>query len=84
MDRHTLSAYLVPVEAALAKIAARQHGLLTRPQVRRLGVSDTMIERRVITGRWVRVSAGVYRLAGYPSHGGSGRWPAASTAGPAP
>jgi hypothetical protein len=52
------------MDAAIARIAVRQHGLLLRAQVLDLGLTDAMIEYRVRSGRWVRVCHGLYRLAG--------------------
>jgi hypothetical protein len=54
------------VEAAIAVLAARQHGLITRAQALRLGATIDVIEHRLATGRWLRVGGGVYRLAGVP------------------
>ena len=54
------------VDAAVARLAARQHGLLTRSQVSTCGVTDRMIHERVASARWVPVARGVYRLAGVP------------------
>jgi hypothetical protein len=54
------------MDAALARIAARQHGLFVRSQVLEVGLTDAMIEFRIRTGRWVRVCPGLYRLAGVP------------------
>ena len=51
---------------AIARLAARQHGCFTRRQVLQLGMTDRMIASRVDAGRWVRVAAGVYRVAGVP------------------
>jgi hypothetical protein len=54
------------IDRLLARLAARQHGLLTRLQALAAGATDEMIAHRLSTGRWVRVAAGVYRLAGVP------------------
>jgi hypothetical protein len=54
------------IDLAIARRAARQLGLITRPQAFELGATCDFIERRVATGRWIRVGAGVYRLAGVP------------------
>jgi hypothetical protein len=54
------------VDAAIAAIALRQHGLLLRAQVLDNGLTDAMIEYRIRVGRWVRVCPGLYRLAGVP------------------
>ncbi len=54
------------MDAAIARIAARQNGLFTRPQARGAGSTAAMIQHRLDTGRWVLVARGVYRLAGVP------------------
>jgi len=54
------------MDAAIARIAARQHSLVTRAQALSAGATDHMIQHRLATGRWVLVARGVYRLAGIP------------------
>lgn len=54
------------MDAAIARIAARQHSLFTRAQAHAAGLTDHMIQHRLATGRWVLVARGVYRLAGVP------------------
>lgn len=54
------------IDAAVAELAARQHGLVTAPQARSRGASVAAIRHRVARGRWVVVSTGVYRIAGAP------------------
>lgn len=54
------------MDAAVARLSARQHGLFTRPQAHTTGATDAMIEHRLATGRWVLVARGLYRLAGVP------------------
>jgi len=53
-------------DRAIAKVAARQWGLITRAQATRLGATERMIAVRLRTGRWERVHRSVYRLAEYP------------------
>ncbi len=53
-------------EASAAGLAARQYGLISRGQAAELGFTDKMIWSRVRNGLWVRVHAGVYRLAAVP------------------
>jgi hypothetical protein len=54
------------MDAAIAAIAYRQHSLVLRAQALEVGMTDEMIRHRIATGRWVRVAAGLYRLAGVP------------------
>jgi hypothetical protein len=51
--------------AAIAKIAARQHGHITRAQLLAIGLSERTIDRRIQSGALIRVHAGVYAV-GYP------------------
>jgi very-short-patch-repair endonuclease len=65
------------------KLAARQHGVLTREQLNELGFSGPAIERRVANGRLHRISRSVYAV-GRPELTRRGRWMAAILAcGPA-
>ena len=57
---------LLPAEAAVARIAARQKGLITRAQLRACGVSDSGVGRWVAKGRLHRVFHAVYAV-GHPS-----------------
>ncbi|MFP5316848.1 MAG: type IV toxin-antitoxin system AbiEi family antitoxin domain-containing protein [Acidimicrobiia bacterium] len=50
-------------EAAVAALAASQHGVFSRRQALEAGFTDTMIRRRVLTGAWVVMWAGVYSPA---------------------
>lgn len=54
------------VDAALARHAARQHGVVTWSDALRLGATPRIIHRRVANGNWVAVYRGVYVLAGVP------------------
>jgi hypothetical protein len=53
-------------DLALEALAATQHGVITRAQAATFGITDRMIHRRLTDHRWVRVHAGVYRLAAAP------------------
>jgi hypothetical protein len=53
-------------DAAVARLAGHQLGLLSRKQAVAAGASERMVQHRMATGRWVRVGPGVYRLAGAP------------------
>ncbi len=67
-------------DAAIAKIAARQHGLVTFRQVLDCGLSQSGIQRRVRAGRLHRIHRGVYAV-GHPGLGLPGTWMAAVLAG---
>ena len=53
-------------DRVLAAIAARQHGAFALAQALDAGLTQAMVERRVRTGRYLRVTRGVYLLAGTP------------------
>jgi predicted transcriptional regulator of viral defense system len=50
------------VEEPLAALAARQYGVVTRQQLRDLGIGDTGIEERLRTHRLHRLHRGVYAV----------------------
>jgi very-short-patch-repair endonuclease len=52
------------LDARIAKIAAAQHGLITREQLLKLGMAASTIDRFLKLGRFERVHSGVYRVAG--------------------
>ena len=54
------------MDAAVAPLFARQHALLLRSQAIAAGATNSMIQTRLDTGRWVVVVRGLYRLAGVP------------------
>src|SRR3954466_1861865 len=64
----------------MARIAARQHGLVGRRQLVAIGMSDRGIARRVARGRLHRMHAGVYTV-GPPRLTQKERWMAAVIAG---
>jgi very-short-patch-repair endonuclease len=51
-------------DIAVSILASRQDNLMSRAQVIELGASPKMIDRRLETGRWVRVGRGLYALPG--------------------
>ena len=51
-------------DVRIARLAERQHGIVTRAQARDRGLSDDAIDGRVGTGRWLRVHRGVFKVAG--------------------
>jgi hypothetical protein len=65
-----------PLDARVARVAARQHGLVTRTQLREVGLGDTAITKRVKAGRLHRVHRGVFKV-GYPALSRNGRFMAA-------
>jgi very-short-patch-repair endonuclease len=62
------------------RLAARQHGIVTRRQLLALGYSARSVEHRVARGRLVPVSLGVYAV-GWPALNQKRRWMAAVLAG---
>ncbi|HEX2272566.1 MAG TPA: type IV toxin-antitoxin system AbiEi family antitoxin domain-containing protein [Acidimicrobiales bacterium] len=54
-------------ESQLRRLAARQHGLVSRSQVRALGLTARQVDRRTADGVLVAVRRGIYRVAGSPS-----------------
>jgi predicted transcriptional regulator of viral defense system len=63
-------------DAAIAKIAERQHGVISAAQAQGAGVSDDAIRARVLAGRLHRVHRGVYAV-GHSALSSQGRWMAA-------
>jgi predicted transcriptional regulator of viral defense system len=51
-----------PADRRIAALAARQHGVVQRAQLQRLGVGDGAIERRAGRGQLHRVHRGVYAV----------------------
>jgi very-short-patch-repair endonuclease len=62
------------------KLAARQHGIVTRQQLLALGFGRRSIEHRIARGRLFSVSRGVYAV-GWPALNQRRRWMAAVLAG---
>lgn len=60
------------IDAALAEVAASQHGVVTKDQLRRLGLSDGAIAERVASGRLHRCHPGVFAV-GHPGVSRDGR-----------
>jgi very-short-patch-repair endonuclease len=77
--RHARAAALAR-ERRLARLAARQWGLVTRRQLATLGYAPGAIASRIASGRLHRVHRGVY-CVGHPVLAREGRWMAAVLAG---
>jgi very-short-patch-repair endonuclease len=65
-----------PLDGAIAALAGRQHGVVTRAQLRALGLSDDAVDKRAERGRLHRLHRGVYAV-GHTVLGARGRWMAA-------
>jgi very-short-patch-repair endonuclease len=63
-------------DTMVAEIAARQHGVVSVDQLRRVGVTDDAIRARFISGRLYRVHRGVYAV-GHAALSREGCWLAA-------
>jgi Protein of unknown function (DUF559)/Transcriptional regulator, AbiEi antitoxin len=66
----------LPLEAAIARIAERQHGIVALFQLQALGLSASAVRNRVADGRLYRVQRGVYAVR-HPRLTRKGRWMAA-------
>jgi hypothetical protein len=55
------------IDGAVARLAARQHGLVTTGQVRERGGTSSLVTRRCRAGHWQRIAPGVYRIGGAPA-----------------
>jgi very-short-patch-repair endonuclease len=53
-------------EVAVLRVAAAQHGCISRTQARNLGLSDRLISKRAASGRWQRLCPAVFRIEGAP------------------
>lgn len=54
-------------DRAAARVAERQHGLVTRDQARCCGLTDNEIAHRLAAGRWLAVRPSVFVLNGVPA-----------------
>ena len=67
-----------PPDARIARLAARQHGVVSIKQLREAGLSDAAVSRRVAGGHLHRIHRGVYAV-GHRRVGIEGLWMAAVT-----
>src|SRR3954470_19097845 len=63
-------------DIGVADLAAERHGVVTRDEMRELGLTDAAIARRARAGRLHRLHRGVYAV-GHAAVGLHGRWLAA-------
>jgi very-short-patch-repair endonuclease len=66
-------------DRSIARMAARQHGVITTAQLRAAGITKDKARRRVRQGRLHPVHRGVYAV-GHPRLSNEGRWLAAALA----
>lgn len=57
---------ILDFDAGVARLASRQRSLITHRQAVGLGATPAMIHTRLVTGRWVQVARGLYRVNGSP------------------
>ena len=65
-----------PLDVLIARLAERQHGVVSLPQLQFLGLSPRAVRDRVATGRLTRIHRGVYAV-GHGRLTQRGRWMAA-------
>ena len=68
-------------DVAVAGLAARQRGVVSREQVLAEGMTARMIQRRLESGLWITAQRGVYALAGAPDDRARALWAAVLHAG---
>jgi very-short-patch-repair endonuclease/predicted transcriptional regulator of viral defense system len=68
-----------PIDQEIARLATRQHGVVTRRQVEALGLTRSAVGRRAAAGRLHRIHRGVYAV-GHPVLTRDGRWMASALA----
>jgi very-short-patch-repair endonuclease len=71
-----MSQKLAKLDARIAEIAAKQHGVVSVDQLRRLGCSQDSVKRRVAAGHLHRVHRGAYAV-GHSAMSAEGLWLAA-------
>jgi very-short-patch-repair endonuclease len=68
-----------PLDAAVARLAERQHGIIELAQLRELGLTASGVRNRVAAGRLHRIHRGVYTV-GHRLISARGHWKAATLA----
>jgi very-short-patch-repair endonuclease len=63
-------------DAAVARIAARQHGVISLRQLNACGLDPSAVKRRAAAGHLHRMHRGIYAV-GHPNISNEGRWMAA-------
>src|SRR5688572_29115880 len=58
---------IVSADEACERLAARQHGVLSRRQALAEGMSDRGVDRRIERGRWQILHRGIYKLRSWPT-----------------
>ncbi|HSH61008.1 MAG TPA: type IV toxin-antitoxin system AbiEi family antitoxin domain-containing protein [Acidimicrobiales bacterium] len=64
----------VDTGSAVSVVQRSQHGLITRRQAMRAGLTRSTIATNLANGVWVSVRRGVYALAGVRPSRGRRRW----------
>ena len=62
VDAERVNGERVDAERVIMKLAARQHGAVSRTQLVRAGVSASLVDHRLRSGRLQRLHRGVYRV----------------------
>ena len=55
---------MAQIDLACRRIAGRQHGVISRDQARKAGMSNKQIRRRVDTGEWVKIFPDAFFVGG--------------------
>lgn len=80
--RSTLFGMVRELPATLRYLAQQQHGVVSRAQAMKAGLSPGMIKFRIRSGRWRQLHPGIYAtFTGTPGHG-AWLWAAVLAAGP--
>lgn len=58
--------HLEKVERACTRLAEMQHGVISRLQAIKLGMTEASIEERLSLRKWIGLLPGIYRIAGVP------------------